>query len=501
MQTPLRLQMKAVSKRFGSVQALSDVDFELRPGEVMALLGENGAGKSTLVKTLAGLLHPDEGDILINGSSVDLSTSRKSREAGVAVIQQEFSSVANLSVLENLFLGQQRSPFWWTRPSLRGFASDRLEMVGLGHLDPDALVETLTVAEAQLLEIARVLGTSADVVVFDEPTAALSDAEIVTVTSVVKHLADQGKSIVYVTHRLNEVFEIADRVTIMRNGTNLPPEETSSLDVGGIVTRMLGRRLEMMYPERPEQTRVATVCLEIDGAVIPGLREPVNLTASRGEIIGFTGQLGSGADRLVQAIAGELPVSAGSIRLDGVPIGPGRAAGIRRGVAYCSSDRKRDGIFYELSIQTNLSSAWLDRISSWSVIRSGRERDLAAGVAAMVAITSPVTTAVGHLSGGNQQKVALGKWIGRGADVLLIEEPTRGVDVGARAEIYSQLRQLADSGMLIVICSSDTGEVFGIADRIATFYRGQMRPIRDRNQITESELAAEVMHRSASEEK
>ncbi|WP_396910690.1 sugar ABC transporter ATP-binding protein [Mycolicibacterium sp.] len=501
METRLRLQMRAVSKRYGSVQALNDVDFELRPGEVMALLGENGAGKSTLVKTLAGLVRPDEGEILIDGSPVDLSSSRRSREAGVAVIQQEFSSVATLSVVENLFLGQQLAPFWWTRRSLRGLAGNRLEAVGLGHLDPDATVDTLTVAEAQLLEIARVLGTSANVVVFDEPTAALSDAEIVTVKAVVRSLAGEGKSIVYVTHRLNEVFEIADRVTIMRNGTNLPPEETSSLDVSGIVTRMLGRRLEMMYPERSDQTELGPTCLELEGAVIPGLKAQVSLTAAKGEIIGFTGQVGSGADRLVQAMAGEIPLSAGSIKLNGVAIGASRAAGIQRGVAYCSSDRKRDGIFYELSIQTNLSSAWLDRVSSWSVIKAGKERDLAADVAAKVAITSPATTAVGHLSGGNQQKVALGKWIGRTPEVLLIEEPTRGVDVGARAEIYSQLRRLADSGMLIVICSSDTGEVYGVADRIATFYRGEMRPMRHRTEITESALATEVMHHSVSEEK
>ncbi|WP_257225781.1 sugar ABC transporter ATP-binding protein [Rhodococcus opacus] len=492
--SPLRLQMKNVCKSYRAVKALRGVDFELRPGEVMALLGENGAGKSTLVKVLAGLITPDDGEISIDGEIVDLSSARKSRAAGVAVVQQEFSSIPAMTVAENLALGRDDVAAIASRGRLRTACRPLLARVGLEHIDPLARVETLSVAETQLLEVARVLAVDARVIIFDEPTAALSDAEITRVLALVRQLADEGRSIIYVTHRLGEVFEISDRVTIFRNGSSLAAQSTQDLSVETVVTTMLGRELEQMYPARTGQAGDGDL-LVVERLTGPGITAPVTAHFKRGEIIGITGQIGSGASAFIETLAGLQTPQSGSVTLAGQPLRPGRRRGIARGVAYCSPDRKRDGVFLNLSISRNLSSPWLHAVARIGLLNKRAERAEAAQAAARFAIDSKrMGSATGDLSGGNQQKVALGKWHGINPSVLLVEEPTRGVDVGARAEIYTQLRELADSGMLVIINSSDTAEVFGLADRIATFYRGRMSGLRPFTELTEQQVVTEVMH-------
>lgn len=492
---PYRLEATGISKSYGAIAALTDVRIALRPGEVVALLGENGAGKSTIVKIISGLISPDSGTISIDGVEVNLTSVNASQAAGIAVVQQEFSTVASLSVAENLVLGQRNAPWWWGPRRLNEAARAILARVGLEELDPNTLVEKLTVAEAQLVEIARVLAKDAKIVIFDEPTAALSDAEIVRVLAVVRRLAAEGRSIIYVTHRLGEVFEIADEVVIFRNGRSQPPQKVADLTVDSVVTMMIGRELGDLYPERSGQP--GEVVLEARGLSVSGMRGEVNLTVRRGEILGLTGQLGSGTSEIMQAFAGTADVLAGVVELDGKPLDlRGRHRGIAAGVAYCSPDRKKDGIFGGISIRRNLSSPWLQRVSRLGFVNRGRENAAAAKDASNFAIDrARLHSPVGTLSGGNQQKVAVGKWLGIHPSVLLVEEPTRGVDVGARAEIYAQLRELCDSGVGLIVSSSDTNEVLGLSDTIATYYRGRQTDQRPASQWTEPELVREVMHR------
>jgi ribose transport system ATP-binding protein len=490
----VRVRVSKVSKSYGAVQALKDVDFELRAGEVMALLGENGAGKSTLVKLLSGLVQPDTGTVEVNGTAVEL-TSSVSQRLGIAVVQQEYSSVPVLSVAENLALGDARASWWWGRRTLEAGVREVLDQVGLSHVQPGTPVAELSVAETQLLELARMLRRDAQILILDEPTAALSDQEIERVLGVLKDLVSDGRSIIYVTHRLDEVFRLADRVTIFKDGRSQPPREIATLDYHSVVTAMLGREMSTMFPDRhPLDGRPARITLT--DLEVQGLRAPVSLTIRQGEILGLTGQLGSGASTLVRGIAGIVPVLGGQLAVDGTPtVVRNRADGIRKGIAYCSDNRKADGIFAGVSVLKNLSSAWLPKVSNGGWLNKAQERSEARTIATEFAFDAArIRANVGTLSGGNQQKIVLGKWVGANPAVLLVEEPTRGVDVGARAEIYAKLRQLSDSGTAIIVASSDSAEILGFCDTIASFYRGRMTGIRPYDEWQETSLVRATMH-------
>ncbi|MEQ9689638.1 MAG: sugar ABC transporter ATP-binding protein, partial [Bauldia litoralis] len=350
-----RLRVRGLSKRYGSVQALDEVDFELRPGEVMALLGENGAGKSTLVKVVSGLVEPDSGAIEVDGASTTLFPSARSQAAGVAVVHQEYSSVPTLTVAENLVLGQTGVSALWLPGRLNARARELLSAVGLDHIDPRTRVEHLSVAEMQLLEIARLLVRDARILIFDEPTAALADREIERVLAVIQKLAAEGRSVIYVTHRLPEVFRIANRVTVFRNGRSLPACPTSELDVDRVIAMMLGLDLDTMFPAHG--TLSGDPLYRVEGLLSAGLVEPVSFDVRPGEIVGLTGQLGSVASGVVASLAGMAPPSAGRVLLGGKELSlKSRSATLQDGIAYCSADRKRDGIFAERSIRENLSS-------------------------------------------------------------------------------------------------------------------------------------------------
>jgi ribose transport system ATP-binding protein len=478
---------------------LRDVDLEVQHGEVMALLGENGAGKSTLVKILAGLVEPDEGTISIAGEALDTGSPGRSLAAGIAVVQQELSLVPTLSVAENVFLGGRSFAGPWTRGRLARRARPYLERVGLQELDPHRLVESLSVAERQLVEIARLLARDARILILDEPTAALSDVEIERVKQVVRSLAGEGRAVIYVTHRLGEVFELADRVTVFRNGKSQPSVAVSRLSMDQLIERILGRPLDEMFPAR--SSGLGEPVLVIEGVETEGLAAPVDLTVRAGEIVGLGGQLGSGAGRLLRAVAGVDAMSAGSVRVhDDLLRGHALRRAIRAGIVYCSDDRKRDGIFAARSVTENLSSAALWRVTPRGVVSRRRENALARDLAGFFQID---TRRLGHraatLSGGNQQKVALGKWLGAQPRVVLVEEPTRGVDVGARAEIYRHLRRLANEGLAVVFASSDLPEVLGLADTVASFYRGRLVRVAPAQEWTAGRLLADVMHAPAAE--
>ena len=488
------LRVDSLSKTFGSIQALDEADFEVGHGEVMALVGENGAGKSTLVKILAGMYPPDAGRIRLGGRDVQFGGSTQSEHAGIAVVQQELSLVPSLSVADNVFLGDTRRG-WRTRPrALARAAAPYLEQVGLTGLDPRAPVEHLSVAERQLIEVARLLARDARVVIFDEPTAALADREIQRVKTVVRSLREQRRSIIYVTHRLDEVFDLADRVTVFRDGRSSAPTATGDLTLDELISMMLGGTLEGLFPERA--TSPGPVVLHIQDLTTDNVSEPVSLEVRTGEIVGLAGQLGSGASDVLRAVAGHQPRVSGTVTVSGTAVPPASpSAAIRHGIGYSSSDRKRDGLFLQRSVVENLTSPSLDQVTRAGWLRPRAERSMSDRIAETFTIDRlRLGSVAGALSGGNQQKIAVGKWTGHPLDVLLIDEPTRGVDVGARAEIYRHLRTIAEQGTAIVVATSDSQEILGLADTVVAYFKGTQVSVRRRADTDSRLLTREITH-------
>jgi ribose transport system ATP-binding protein len=476
----LVIDAQGLAKRYGNIHALRGVDFQLREGEIMGLVGENGAGKSTLVNILAGLVRPNAGRILIGGRHVEITGPTVSEQCGIAVVHQELSLVGNLSVAENVLLGKSDLPAIRRPRRQRELARPYLTRVGLDGLDPGTPADELAVAEKQLVEIARVLARDARIVILDEPTAALSASDIERVERMIETLAGEGHSIIMVTHHLDEIFRVANRVTVMRDGQAMAPADIERVSIDTVVERMLGRPLENMYPERrrPGQRATSTseIAIALDHAIAPGLAAPVTMEVRRGEIVGLAGQLGSGASSVLRAMAGVQQVTAGAILVgDQARRIASVGDGIDAGVAYCSADRKLDGLFGGRSVRENLTAPAIRSITPHGWRSRRRERGLARDLAERFSVpTNRLGARAETLSGGNQQKVALGKWIGIRPRVLLIDDPTRGVDVGARGEIYRHLRRLADDGMAIVVASSDLQEVLGLSDRTFSFYRGRV---------------------------
>jgi ribose transport system ATP-binding protein len=470
------LQMTNISRNYGPIQALDDVQFELRRGEVMALVGENGAGKSTLVKIIGGFDGNHAGIILRNGESVTLETPTKAESLGIAIAQQELSLISTMSVAENIFLADPRDKLWSSLGSKARRAREYLDLVGLQDVDPKVRVDRLSVGEQHLVEVARLIARDAEILILDEPTAALGEAESRRVLTMARSLADAGKSIIYVSHRMDEIFEIGDRVTVLRDGKSQPAAPISELNVHTLIERMLGRSLENMFPERAHSDEDGAVVMEVVDLWPDGLVEPVSLQIRAGEILGLAGQLGSGSSYFLAAIGGARKTRSGQVKIDGksfLPKSPTEA--INNRIAYCSSDRKKDGLYLLRPIYENFSSPALERITTLGWLQKGRERNLAHTLAEEMTVdVSRVQGDAIVLSGGNQQKVTVGKWLSIEPKVLLIDEPTRGVDVGARAEIYRRLRELADSGVAVVFASTDIQEITYLPDRLATFYRGQL---------------------------
>lgn len=486
------IRVRGLSKSYGAVKALKHADFDLAPSEVMALVGENGAGKSTFVKILCGFTRRDAGSIDIEGEPVSLGSPGNAERAGIAVVQQELSVVESLSVAENVFLGREIPQRVFSARQLAKLAAPFLELVGLDHLNPHVPASALSVAERQLVEIARVVSGNARVIMLDEPTAALSDADISRVKIAVRRLRSEGRSVVYITHRLNEVFDLADRVTVIRDGYSLPAIEVAATTPNALIETMLGRELSRMFPERA--AKIGDQVLSVQALTTDGVAEPVTLGLRRGEIHGMAGQVGSGTSEVLRALSGTQPMTSGTMFLGGQAIKPSSPReALRTGIAYCSGDRKFDGFFAGHTIARNLTSPGLSRISPGGVIRSSTERSMSRRLAGLVNFKiERLKHRIETLSGGNQQKIVLGKWLGVEPDVLLIEEPTRGVDVGARAEIYAHLRRLTDEGLSIIVASSDIHEVHGFCDVVSTWYRGRMIETYESDKVTYEQLITDI---------
>lgn len=486
------LEMKGIHKKFGAIEALKDVDFELRTGEIMALVGENGAGKSTLVKILAGIHRCDSGLITFDGKPVIIHSPADSQALGIAVVQQELSMIPTMSVTENVIIGDRRRGKWLSARRRAEIAAPYLELVGLKHLDPHLPVDRLSVAERQLVEVARMVSRQAQIFILDEPTAALNESEISRVKDVVRSLAAEGKSIIYVTHRLAEVFDLAHSVTVLRNGEGQPGIPVKELDTASLVERMIGRSLTAMYP--PRASEFGSEVLAVRDLQTEDLRDKLSFAVRSGEIFGLAGQVGSGVASVLQAIAGVKPVTTGNVVVKGkARVFNTIKEAIAAGIAYCSADRKKDGLFGVRTVTENLTAPALNSVTPGGWVSATREKEIAGNLAGFFMIDPKRLKHLARtLSGGNQQKVAVGKWMGIEPAVLLVEEPTRGVDVGARAEIYSHLRKMAEKGLAVVFASSDIQEVYGLADTIATFYHGRLINITEADGTDITRLTKDV---------
>ncbi|MFL6796844.1 MAG: sugar ABC transporter ATP-binding protein [Xanthobacteraceae bacterium] len=490
------LSVQGISKAYPGVMALREVSFDLGRGEIRALCGENGAGKSTLVKILMGIVQPDSGSIVIDGRRHNVREPQQAQAAGLGLVAQELSLAPHLSILDNIWLGSPEVPLLHRRSRFRTRAQDALTMLGLGDWDLDQPVSSLTIGQRQLVEIARLLARDARVLILDEPTATLSDADIERILAILKSLRAQGRSILYITHRLGEVFQLCDSVTVLRNGQHVASAPVNEVTREHLVAQMLGRSFKDMYPKATARTDAGTR-LVVQGLTVPGILHDFSMTAPRGHIVCIAGQIGSGANMVTRALAGLAPSAAGTVMVDGRPLRLGSVPhAVARNMLFVSDDRAAEGLFPQMQVLDNLIATRLDAGSRLGVLSWTRLRRLAAGLAERVGIDPRrLGSAAITLSGGNQQKLLFGRALAS-ADpgVLLMNEPTRGIDVGARADIYRIMRELCERGLALIMTSSDLEEVVGIADIVITLYRGRSVARYVGDEIKMSAILADITH-------
>jgi rhamnose transport system ATP-binding protein len=472
MTTPL-VKLTDVAKAFGPIQALDGVHLDLYPGEVHCLAGENGAGKSTLIKILTGAQRRDRGGYLVDDREMGDPSPAEARAAGIGVVYQELSLLPDLSVAENLLMGRLPARRGVTRPAeLRRQARAMLDRVGLGDLDPNTPVESLSLAVRQLVEIAKVLGQNPRVIIFDEPTTALSESETAALLRRIKELRDEGHAIMYVSHHLEEMFEIGDRVTVLRDGRYATSAPMNQFDHDSLIAAMVGRTIESLYPAG--KRTIGAPRLTLKGLQPLGAERPIDLEVRSGEILGVAGLLGSGRTELLRAIFGADPVLGGRVEVDGVPVPPeSPRKAVQAGLGLLTEDRKQLGLLLELTIRENASIAQLPQISKFALVdRREERRTIDRYLGGLRLRAGSWEQPVSSLSGGNQQKVLLARWLATKAKVLLFDEPTKGVDVGAKSEIYQVIGDLAAEGLAVVVVSSYLPEVLGLADRVVVMRGG-----------------------------
>jgi rhamnose transport system ATP-binding protein len=486
------LQASAISKSYAGVRALDHVSFELLRGEVHCLVGENGAGKSTLIKIITGAIQADHGLLEINGHTVESNSPVRSRQLGVAAIYQQPALFPELSVAENIALGlEQKGLFsrvdWRER---RANASRLLSRIG-SQIEPERLAGSLSMPEQQMVEIARALGADARALILDEPTASLTDREVESLFGVLRDLRSEGVGIVYISHRLDELFAIGDRVTILCDGRTVATRRIQELDERELIRLMVGRELSAVFPKR--QVPLGEMLLEVRNLTsrAAGISD-VNFSVRAGEIVGFSGLVGSGRTELATTLFGLTPADAGEILIRGTKVNiDSPQAAISNAIAYVPEDRRRHGVILEMPIASNTTLASLKSIAHRGFIDFTEERDLSADLAKKLGVkTDSIYSHAGNLSGGNQQKVALCRWLATKPSILILDEPTQGIDVGAKAEIHSLMCELAELGMGIIMISSELPEILGMSDRIIVMKSGSIAGEVDRQRATQHDLLA-----------
>ncbi len=469
------LRMHGIRKEFPGVVALDGVDLEVQRGEVHVLLGENGAGKSTLMKILSGALRKDAGEIALDGRVLEILSPRHAQQLGVGIIYQELTLVPQLGAAANVFLGREPSRrFGWLDRRRADAEAARL-LLGLGvRIDPGVPVRELGIAQQQMVEVAKALSSDARLLIMDEPTSALTSSEIEQLFATIGRLTASGVAVIYISHRMDEVKRIGQRVTVMRDGRRIATHPVADVTIDELVRLMANRELKEHFPKR--RAPLGEEALRVTGITRGRALRGVSLQVRRGEVVGLAGLLGAGRTELARAILGADSIDAGEVVIKGQVVrGSGPGATVARGIGLVPEDRKTQGLVLSLSVRANLALPSQKRISPWGVVDEGAEARLAEQSVAELRIKTPGTAQrVGLLSGGNQQKVVLGKWLAAGVDVLILDEPTRGIDVGSKVEIYELMNKLTEAGVAILMISSELPEILGMSDRILVMHQGRI---------------------------
>ncbi|WP_120465225.1 sugar ABC transporter ATP-binding protein [Paenibacillus aceti] len=489
MNTPL-LEMKDIDKSFSGVKVLEQVQFSLEAGEVHALMGENGAGKSTLMKILNGIYSRDNGTVRIKGTEQSISSPSAAQELGIVMIHQELNLIPHLTVMENIFLGREFT-FGPTRlirwVKMKQESVRYLSQLGL-EIHPETLVGDLSVGQQQLVEIAKALSMNTEILVLDEPTAALTDREIEGLFQVILSLKERGVGMIYISHRMEEIFRICDRITVMRDGRYVGTEEVAHTDMDQIVKMMVGREIKDRFPK--VEIEFGEEKLKVENLSQKGVLHDISFSVRAGEIVGIAGLMGAGRTELAKALFGVTPVDSGQIILQGKPVQIRKPMdAIRAGLALVTEDRKDEGLILSMSVRDNLGMTSLAAVSKLGFLNDTKEDELAESMITSLRIKTPNSgQEVGSLSGGNQQKVVIGKWLATKPEVFILDEPTRGVDIGAKKEIYDLMNRLASEGVAILMISSELPEVLGMSDRILVMREGKLTGHFNREEATQEKI-------------
>jgi ribose transport system ATP-binding protein len=487
------LQMLGISKSYDGTQALREVDFSAAIGEVHAIVGENGAGKTTLVKILAGALERDAGEILLDSKPVELSTPLYARRLGIRAVHQEFSLVPHLTVTENILIGQMptgRLKWWVDWPEARRRAEEILQGIGFTGINVRTPVSRLSVSHQQMVEIAKAVAERPRILILDEPSAVLSQEELKRLLALIQTLKAESTLILYISHRLDEVFEVADRITVLKDGELVGTVHSQETDEGQLIKMMVGRTLGEIYPGR--HTQPGEEILSVSGLSQEGSFTDISFSLARGEILGLFGLVGSGRTQVARCIFGAEPLSSGEIRLEGKVIRPKSPRdAVKAGIALLTEDRKRDGLVMNCPIRDNVILATMEQVSRWGFLnRRQQDAQVRSKVQELDIRPPQVGRLVRQLSGGNQQKVVLAKWLLSQAKVLILDEPTRGVDVATKVEIYHIIGDLADKGIGILFISSELPEILGMSDRVLVMREGRLVGEFTRAEASEENLLA-----------
>ncbi|MCC5895258.1 MAG: sugar ABC transporter ATP-binding protein [Alkalibacterium sp.] len=485
----MQVELREITKAFGANQVLKGVNLTLEPGEVHALMGENGAGKSTLMNILTGLHKQDDGTVHINGKQTQYANPKEAEENGVSFIHQEMITWPDMTVLENMFMGKEKkNKFGWVQTKEMKKEAERVfEELGI-DIAFDRTMKTLSVGQQQLVEIAKTLLNDAEVIIMDEPTAALTDREIRLLFKIIRQLQKKDVSLVYISHRMEEIFEISNRVTVMRDGVSISTKATKDTNYDEIVRQMVGRDLEDYYPEMTNEK--GDVVLEVNHLTHLPHYENISFKLHSGEILGFSGLMGAGRTEIMRGIFGIDPFEDGEILLDGERIDiktPHDA--VKKGIGFLTENRKEEGLILDFPVKDNISITAFEEFSNNGWIDTKEEKEFVELLVKRLTVkTAGIDLPVSSLSGGNQQKVVLAKWIGAGSRILILDEPTRGVDVGAKREIYNLMKELAERGVAIIMVSSDLPEVMGVSNRVLVVHEGSISGELNQNDLTEERI-------------